>query len=113
MSRIESNVPFLQFLASAKPTQRKEVIRTASDQQVNCLCECALNVLRGKPDLTAREREVLRRHKRLIYTLVDKKVGAKKKKQVLQQSGGFLPALITPIVGAILGGLIDRAVGHG
>jgi hypothetical protein len=112
MSLLQKYEPFLRFISSATtpPKQRTEVIRRATDNQVDAICECAYNVLHNAVPVTPSHKKKLKRFKNKIYTLADKKVPISKRRRQLQQSGGFLPALIAPVVSALLGGLIDHIV---
>jgi hypothetical protein len=108
MSSIERNHPYLSFLAVAPANQRKEILRTSSNGQIQCLCECAYNILQGQVPTSPQHKRELKKYRKLIYTLVDKRVPYTKKKSQLQQSGGFLPALIAPVVAALVAGIVDR-----
>jgi len=111
-SRLRDNEPFLRLVASksTSPKQRREIVRTASKEQVNTVCECAYNLLKQNVPVTPNQLEGLKRYKKLLYILVDRGVPVERKRRRLQQSGGLLPALLAPIVGSIIGGLVDRYV---
>ena len=70
---------------------------------MNCICECAKNVLDGNVDLSALHKRTLKRHRALLHKLVLKKTSMRNKKKILQ-TGGFLGALLGPIV-QVLGSL--------
>jgi hypothetical protein len=67
------------------------------------MCECAQNLLKGNVKLTKGQREKIRSRKQSFRKLVFKRTPLAKKRQILQK-GGFLGALLRPIVAA-LGGL--------
>ena len=71
---------------------------------VDCACECAHNILKGKVPLTKTQRNSLIKRKSKLRQLVKRKTSIKKKKQIIQ-SGGFLSALLGPIV-CVLGSLL-------
>ncbi len=71
---------------------------------INCACECAQNILKGKIPLTKNQRNSLKKRKNILRQLVKRKTSIKKKKQIIQ-SGGFLGALLGPIV-SVLGSLL-------
>ena len=63
--------------------------------------------------LTADEKQRLKYHKDRMATLLKKRVSYKKKKQVLSQSGGFLPQLLAPVLGiasSLIGDAISGAI---
>lgn len=103
--RLHRNSPFLQVLAKGTAKQRRGLILGADKQLVDCLCECALNVLNGNIPLKPSEKRKLKKYKQNLRSLVNKKVSVQKKKKTLNQKGGFLGALLTPILSA-LGGLL-------
>lgn len=90
------------MLRDAKPAIRKTIIKTGDKELLTCLCECSKNVLKGNVPLTTNQKSHLRRHKRALRELALKKT-SKKKKVALIQKGGFLGALLTPIL-SLLGG---------
>jgi len=52
----------------------------------------------------------LRRHKSKIRKIIDKETKLAKKRELLTQSGGFLPLLLAPII-SLVGGLVGEAIG--
>ena len=104
--RINRHAPLLQHLSRAKPSTVKSIIKTADKELINVFCECALNVLRGVVPLTKGQKSRLRRHKKCLRDLVNRKTSRQKKSNILQR-GGFLGALLPPIIG-ILGGLLGN-----
>ncbi len=104
---------FLHFICmSATPSQRKEVLKLATPDQINAICECALNILRQNVKLSEKNLNLLRRpsNKKLIYNLASKKLSvSQKKNKLVKQSGGFpFLALLAPIIGSVIGELISK-----
>ena len=102
--RVKKQAPLLNHLAKAKPSAVKAIINTGDKELINVLCECALNVLNGNVRLTKSQKARLCRHKTGIREISLKKTSLKKKRETLQR-GGFLRALLAPILG-IIGGLL-------
>ena len=102
--RLKKHAPMLQHLCKAKPANVKSIIKTSDNVLVNVLCECALNVLQGNVTLSKPQRKRLARHKKGLRDLTNKRISLQKKKNTLQR-GGFLGALLSPIIG-ILGSLL-------
>ena len=92
----KKHVEDLKFLRRAKPTLRKIVIENANESLICCLCECAQNILKGNVSLTVGEKRALKRHKEALRRLVKRSSIAKKKRII--QKGGFLPALLAPLL---------------
>lgn len=105
--RVHKHAPYLHVLSKGSKKQRHGVIDGASNDLITCLCECALNVLNGNVSLKPSERTKLRRHKRELRALTDGRTSLQKKKKALKQKGGFLGALLTPVLSA-LGGLLFK-----
>ena len=103
-ARVKRNLPVLKLICGAKPAVVKAVIRGASPDLINALCECSLNILKGNVRLTPTQKKRLLRYKHSLRALTKKGTSAKRKKQILHK-GGFLGALIKPILG-VLGGLL-------
>ena len=96
----------LKLLCGAKPSIIKAVLKGASPDLIRALSECSLNVLNGRIPLTQNQMRQLRRHKQTIRALASRKTSVKRRKQLLQK-GGFLGALIKPVLG-VLGGLLSQ-----
>ena len=100
--------PYLRLLQKSSPKVRSELTkRNCSPEFVKCICECVKNVLVGNVNLTPEHKRHLKRHKRSLRKLVLKKTSLSEKKRLVQ-SGGFLGALLGPIV-KILGGLFGAS----
>lgn len=98
----------VQHLNLLKKTKRKAVfLRKCPNHVIKCVCECALNLLKGNIPLTIRQKNKLNTHKRVLRQLGDKKVPLFKKRRLLIQKGdGFLSVLI-PAAVSVLSTLIN------
>ena len=106
--RLVAHAPYLQVLTKGNAKQREGILRGADKELVYCLCECALNVLQGNVHLQPGEKSGLKKYRHRMRTLTDKKIGVGKKKQLLlKQKGGWVSALILPILG-ILNRLLSK-----
>ena len=108
-TRIKKNVHFLKVLHDARPRVRKILLRTANKELIDTVCECIHNILTGKVKVSPETRKKLSRRRAVIDELHCKSTGVKRKRALLAQQGGFLPALLAPILGiaaSVLGGLI-------
>ena len=91
------------YLQKTKPCIRKHLITKANRCLVDCLCECADNILRGNVPLTKPQKEKFARtarNKAGLRALTKKSVSLKKKKAILQK-GGFLGSLLAPIASVV------------
>jgi hypothetical protein len=105
MKRVRSNFRTLQVLKTAHPKLRKAIISNCNKELVNCISECALNVLNGNLPCNARK---LRKHKAALRKVVDRHVPLSGKKRLIVQRGGFLLPLLSAIL-PTLAGLLTRS----
>ena len=91
----------LLMLRNAKPKVRKAAIAKANKNLINSLCECSRNILKGTVPLKKAHVRRLKRYKNDLRTLNKKRISLKKKKIILQK-GGFLGALLNPLVGLLV-----------
>lgn len=105
--RIVAHLSLLRKLKKCKPRCRKQLLSSGGKSLQLCLRECAVNILRGNVRLTKCQITRLKKYKKQIREIGRKKTTQKRRLQI-EQKGGFLPALIAPILGAVLGGLIRK-----
>lgn len=103
-ARVKRNLPLLKILCGAKPAFIKTLLKSAPPDLTSALCECSLNILKGNVKLTPTQRKQLSRHKQSLRALARKGTSIKKRKQILQK-GGFIGALLKPVL-SVLGGLL-------
>ncbi len=100
----------LRYINKCKePTELKAIVNAADKDLICCICECAHNVLNGNVPISKKRIKELSQHQKALASLLEKRGSIKKKKKILIQSGGFLPLLLTPILG-IVGSLIGDAI---
>ena len=91
----------LTLLNKAVPTVRQTLLRKPG--VMKSVCECALNVLRGRVPLTKKQKAKLARYKTSLRKLATKRgSGTLKSKKKLVQKGGFLTALLAPLLSTVL-----------
>ena len=98
--------PYLCVLHKSSPKARSALLKQhCSPEFVKCICECVKNVLVGNVSLTPENKKRLKRNKRSLRRLILKKTPLTEKKRIIQ-SGGFLGALLGPII-KVLSGLFS------
>ena len=104
MSRlVKRQVLCLQMLHRTHNAKlRKAILEYADAELISALCECAHNILRGTVRLTPQEKVLLRRYRTDLHSIVNKKTVVARKRRILQQKGGFLPALLAPLASSVL-----------
>lgn len=99
-TRLRRNFEYLKYLKKAKKNQRNSLLKTAHKDLILCICDCALNVLRGNVRLSTKTKKALCRHRAALRALAENRRGIEKKRKLLVQKGGFLPFLLAPILSA-------------
>ena len=84
-----------------------QLIGKADKELINCICECALNILKGSVPLKPQDKKKLIKRKRDLRALTSKSTSIVDKKRIIQKGNGFLPMLLRPII-ATLGSLLFK-----
>ena len=112
-SRVKRQALILKALSQAHPHVCWAILCGADKDLLQCLSECALNVLKGNVKLTPGQKASLTKYKQKLRKLANKKVSLKEKNRIIQ-TGGFTPALLTPLLKLIIiplaGKLLQSAV---
>jgi len=100
--RLKRNLSILDVLNKTTKNQRKAFIDTATRDQLMCICDCATNILNENIPLTPKQYKELEKYQTLLRYLSDTKNYRRdpEKRKYINQSGGFLPLLLAPILGA-------------
>lgn len=101
------HIHLLNALARAKPAVRKEMLKQSGFGVIKSITECIENVLRGNVKLGKKHLKNLKKHKKQLERVY--KSGRKwssKKKVIIQSGGGFLPALLLPVISALASRLL-------
>ena len=109
-ARMKRNWDLLRVLQKAPKAQRDAIIRSSSDDLVLAICEIIVNVLNGTVRLTPAQRKKLTIYKKILRSVADRKLKSSTKKRLLIQKGGFLPAILTPVL-AVVASLIGETIG--
>lgn len=112
-SRIKRNAHILNALSKSKPTIRKDIIKRAPDEVIDCISEVCHNLLRCNIPVSSRYKKQLSKKKKAIRLVANKKISHKHKRKTLQ-TGGFLNLLapllktvIAPLASTLLGGFAN------
>ena len=88
--------------------QRKAVLQEADAKFVRRICECALNVLIGNVPLTKGHKCRLRKHAKVLRKLASSVITLQRRKNIIVQRGGFLPALLASLIGTLFANLMNK-----
>ena len=109
--KLTRNAAVLLSLNNATFAIQKSVIAKAKKEFIMTLMECAKAIINGTIPLTSSQYNELQRNVKDISALVRKST-LDDKKAVLQK-GGFLGALLGPIISNIVPGLLKSVLGGG
>ena len=91
--RLEITKEFVNLLAKSSAKRRKVLLRNASNTQLKGLFEVCLNIIRGNLPLDAVQFRRMKRHRKTLETLVNRRIPIYKKREVINQKGGFVASL--------------------
>jgi hypothetical protein len=106
-SRVKKHLHILKKLRCCRKKEQKAILTKGGKPLQLCLQECALNILKGNVPLSKAQFKKLKNHKNNLRQLSRKRTSHKTRLQI-EQKGGFLPLLLAPIVGSLLGGILKR-----
>jgi hypothetical protein len=112
--RVKKHASDLQLLARAKRVLRNRKSRAASKELIMALVDLAKTLIKGEVSMTPNQLAAVRRHKSNFKKVVKPRASVKTLKKTFQ-IGGFLPALLGPILkiaGPLLGGLLCGVSGR-
>jgi hypothetical protein len=101
-------LPTLKRISRLGEKAKKKIIKDCDRKLIECFCECSKNILKGNVPLKGRQLKRLRREKNNLRALALKKTSLKRKRKILQK-GGFIGAILPPVLtvlSSLLGGLI-------
>ena len=88
--------------------QRKAVLQKADAKLVRRICECTLNVLIGNVPLSIDHKCRLRKQAKVLQKLASPDITLQRRKNIIVERGGFLPALLAPLIGTLLANLMNK-----
>ena len=102
-------VPVLKRINKLGDKAKRQYVKKCDKEFVDCINECAKNVLRGNVPLNSSQNSKLSLHNHNLRTLSVKKTSLKSKRQILEK-GGFLGAILTPVLSLSVHGFISNAI---
>ena len=104
--RVTDHFGVLEYLKSLNNKDQKSFIQGASPELLKTISEICLNLIKGSIEISKEDINKLRKYKKQILTLSEKKHSIKTRKKLCSQRGGFLPTLI----GLTLPGIITAII---
>lgn len=108
-SSLKNYITQLQFIAKIKNRKvRDGILRQWSDddQFFKVLKEIVENAMKKNLPLKANQKKSLRKYKSTLIQFINPKIPKRKRKQLVSQSGGFLPMLIPAVASFLATALI-------
>jgi len=97
--RVKKYLPVVKRITKLCEKAKRDYVRKCDKEFLDCISECAKNVLKGNVALTDRKKTKLRRSRNDLRALSVKKT-LRKKRGILQK-GGFLSALLPPVLAVL------------
>ena len=102
--RMKKNYHMLHALNECSPEERKQLLRIARPDLVHAVCDCIVNVVHGKVPISNYKKCQLRKKVTVLKRLSSpKEPAAKIKRLFIQHGGGFLSAILGPVLKTIAG----------
>ena len=108
-TRVRRNAYILKVLGTAHPSVVKAILKGHNKDLIDCLGECCHNILCGNVPLSKQHKSKLVKYKHQLRKVADRKTTLANKERVVQ-SGGFLPALLAPLISAVIAPLAKKAI---
>ena len=114
LKRLGDNYDFLHLLQRCHRKQRKALLKSASKEQIRLIYECIQNVLYNKEIFLDPDTKTKLKPKRELLCMLCNPKSCKTwtdRRDVIVQKGGFLPALLAPVLGiaaSLIGDLITK-----
>jgi len=97
-------LPTLRRIHRMGEKAKRQYVKRCNRQFIDCVSECAKNVLKGNVPLSNAQMNKLRSRRQDLRALSVKKTSLTKKRKIIQK-GGFLSALLAPAL-SVLAGLL-------
>lgn len=83
---------------------RKNILRNLTNKEIKLLCEVCLNLIRGHLKVQDRRTfDKLKRGRKVLTELADKRKPIKHKRRILNQKGGFIGAIAAAALPLVVG----------
>lgn len=105
--RILTNKKFLEYFLDVNSKQQKHLLKGASPEEINTLCEATYNVLNKNVPVDDQTKRKLRRHRNTISELTLKRRPISKRRKILIQRGGFLPIVLKAVLPILASALLS------
>lgn len=110
LGRVEGQIKKLAKLHKCSCKEKNKILKGHGNLNlIKCLCEISRNIKNGNMQVKGKYRDQLVKHRECVRQLCLKSKSYKYKRKLLSQKGGFLSALLAPLL-SIAGGLLVSAI---
>jgi hypothetical protein len=102
MKSVLNNLQTLRAYKKSQKKKRKRILSSANKDFIRCICECAENTLNSNVPLTQAQYQKLVQYKHILRRLCLRGEDWEQKREIINQSGGFILPLISPILAVLL-----------
>ena len=96
---------YLTLLANSKDVKRrKALLDIVTKLEIDAISECFLNIVNSRVRISPSKIGKLKKIKRHLKEVTNKRCSFKKRKEILKQEGGFLTSIL-PVALSVLGSL--------
>jgi hypothetical protein len=103
-SHIQTVRSLLEKISSCGVKARKFVLKYLSNKEIKLICEVCLNLIRG--NIKIKDQRIfakLKRGRKVLSDLADKRKPLKDKRKILNQKGGFISAIAIAALPLLVG----------
>ena len=105
MALLRKHCHLLRTLSKSKPALTRAIIEKGDKELIRAISEIALNTLKGNVKLNNTQSRKLKRYRKHLHLLANRRTSLLNKKKALQK-GGIVPALlaaVTPLIAGLIG----------
>ena len=108
MERVKRNLNGINDLVESFASKRRKIVRNANSDFTKAIADICYNIIKGNLVISEENKQQLKKNKKPIRKMADKKIPTFIKKKMMVQKGGILPGLIPAIsiAASILGSLL-------
>lgn len=109
--RMRQQGPLLEALSKLTKRQQKQFLKSASDDFIHALGEGSLNILKGNVRLNEKQFRQLKRYKKHLQSLANKRIPIYNRRRIVEQKGGFiglLASVLVPTIASLIGSAVSQ-----
>ena len=101
LSYVQSLLNYLKKFLNGNNKVKRNFIKNLSNKDIKVLCMTIFNILHNKIPINTEERNKLIKFRKVLHKFCRSSHTIKKRKEILNQSGGFLNILVPAAIGGL------------